>query len=93
MKEMASVTKETESNNLEVQFRLFSEQMAYQRERDMRIYEQNLMAADNVRLAIIKQGEIILALRNISSILSLGLRGHMKPPPKVYTPPPTNDTS
>ena len=30
MKEMASVTKETESNKLEVQLRLFSEQMAYQ---------------------------------------------------------------
>ena len=39
MREMASVTKETESNKLEVQLRLFSEQMAYQRERDMRIYE------------------------------------------------------
>ena len=30
MREMASVTKETESNKLEVQLRLFSEQMAYQ---------------------------------------------------------------
>jgi hypothetical protein len=93
MKEMASITKEIESNKLEVQFRLFSEQMAYQRKRDMRVYEQNLMAADNVRLAIIKQGEIILALRNISDILSLGLRGHIKPPLKVSIPPPINNTS
>ena len=90
---MASITKEIESNKLEVQFRLFSEQMAYQRKRDMRVYEQNLMAADNVRLAIIKQGEIILALRNISDILSLGLRGHIKPPLKVSIPPPINNTS
>ena len=43
--EMTPVTKETESNKLEVQLRLFSEQMTYQRERDMRIYEQNLLAA------------------------------------------------
>ena len=36
MKEVASRTKETESNKLEVQLRLFSKQMMYQRERDMR---------------------------------------------------------
>ena len=56
-------------------------------------YEQNLMAADNARLAIIKQGEIILALGNISNVFSLGLRGHMKFSPNDYIPPPTNDTS
>ena len=91
MKEMASVTKETESNKLEVQLRLFSEQMAYQRERDMRIYEQSLLAADNARLAILKQGEIVLALANISSVLSLGLRGHIDPPRKESTPERSNE--
>ena len=55
MRELASVTKETELNKLEVQFRLFTEQMAYQCERDMRVYEQSLLAADNARLAILKQ--------------------------------------
>ena len=93
MKEMASVTKETESNKLEVQLRLFSEQMAYQRERDMRVYEQSLLAADNARLAILKQGEIVLALGNISSVLSLGLRGHIDAPRKASTPEPSNEAS
>ena len=89
--EMASVTKETESNKLEVQLRLFSEQMAYQRERDMRIYEQSLLAADNARLAILKQGEIALALGNISNVLSLGLKGHIDRPRKASTPDPNNE--
>ena len=93
MKEMASVTKITESNKLEVQLRLFSEQMAYQRERDMRVYEQSLLAADNARLANLKQGEIVLALANISSVLSLGLRGHVDPPRKESTPEPSNEAS
>lgn len=93
MKEMTSVTKKTESNKLEVQLRLFSEQMTYKRERDMRIYEQSLMTADNARLAIIKQGEIVLALGNISSALSLGLRGRIEPPGKASTPEPSNEAS
>ena len=93
MKELASVTKETESNKLEVQLRLFSEQMAYQRERDMRIYEQSLLAADNARLAILKQGEIVLALGNISSVLSLGLRGHIDAPRKASSPEPNDIAS
>ena len=67
--------------------------MTYQRERDMRIYEQSLLAADNTRLAILKQGEIVLALANISNVLSLGFRGHIDPPRKESTPEPSNETS
>jgi hypothetical protein len=93
MKGMASMTKEAESNKLEVQLKLFSEQMTYQRERDMRVYEQSLLAAENARLAILKQGEIVLALSNISSVLSLGLRGHVDPPRNESTPEPTNEKS
>ena len=59
---MTLVIKKMESNKLEVQLRLFSEQMAYRLECDMQIYEQILMAADNVRLAIINQGKIVLSL-------------------------------
>lgn len=39
MKEMISTMKETESNKLEVQLKLFAEQMPYQIECNMRIYE------------------------------------------------------
>ena len=93
MREMTSVTKETESNKLEVQLRLFSEQMAYQRECDMWVYEQSLLAADNARLAILKQEEIVKALGNISSVLSLGLRGHNDLPRRASTPEPSNEAS
>ena len=93
MREMTSVTKETESNKLEVQLRFFSEQMAYQRERDMRVYEQSLLAADNARLAILKQGEIVKALGNISTVLSLGLRGHIDTSRRASTPEPSNEES
>jgi hypothetical protein len=67
--------------------------MTYQRERDMRVYEQSLLMAENGRLAILKQGEIVLALANISSVLSLGLRDHVDPPRKKSTPQPTNEES
>jgi hypothetical protein len=93
MKGMATMTKETEANKLDVQLKLFSEQMTYQRERDMRIYEQSLLAAENARLVILKQGDIVLALANISNILSLGLRGHVDPSRKESTPEPTTEES
>jgi hypothetical protein len=93
MKEMTTMTKEVEASKLEVQLKLFSKQMIYQRERDMRIYEQSLLAAENARLAILKQGDIVLALANISNVLSLGLRGHVDPPRKESTPEPTNEES
>ena len=93
MKGMTSMTKETESNKLEIQLKLFSEQMTYQRERDIRVYEQSLLAAENARFAILKQREIVLALANISSVLSLGLKGHVDPFRKESTPQPTNEES
>jgi hypothetical protein len=88
MKEMTSVTKEIESNKLEVQLQLFLEQMAYQCKHDMWVYEHSLLAADNARFAILKQGEKNLVSRNISSVLSLSLRGHIDPPRKASTPEP-----
>ena len=74
LKAMVSATKETESKKLEVQLKLFAEHMAYQRERDMRIYEQGLLTPENARLAIIKQGEVVNVLAGLSHILTLGLK-------------------
>ena len=67
--------------------------MTYQRERNMRVYEQSLFAANNARLVILKLWEIIIALANNSSVLSLGLRGHIDPPEKESTPEPSNEAS
>jgi hypothetical protein len=59
MKEIVGATRKTESNHLEVQLQLFAEKMQYQREKDQRLYEQGVLAAQNARLAIIKQGELV----------------------------------
>lgn len=87
MKEMVSATKETKSNKLEVQLKLFLEQMTHQREGDMRIYEQGLLVADNAHLAIIKQGEVVSALANISHVLSMGLKMSLNVPNTRSSPP------
>jgi hypothetical protein len=73
MQQMVGATRETESNRLEVQLKLFSEKMQYQREKDQRLYEQGLLASQNARLAIAKQGELVQCLSEISKVLSVGL--------------------
>jgi hypothetical protein len=96
LKAMVSTTKETESKKLKVQLKLFAEHMAYQRARDMRIYEQGLLTVENARLAIIKQGEVVNALAGLSHILTLGLKVQKEVPSMdfTYTPscgePPIN---
>ena len=57
----------------------------------LRVYKQSLRAADNARLAILKQGEIVLVLGNISSMLAMGLRGQMDPPRNARTPEPSDE--
>jgi hypothetical protein len=56
MRDMTEASKKVERNKLEVQLRFFTEQMAYQREKDCRLYEQGLIVAENARLAICKAG-------------------------------------
>jgi hypothetical protein len=71
---MTEASKETERNKLEVQVRLFTKQMAYQHEKERRLYEQGLIAAEKARLAIAKQGELVAYLVTMSSVLSTGLK-------------------
>ena len=58
---------------MEVQLKLFSEQMEYQREKDRRTYENASAANENARLAILKQGEMVNCLAQLSNVLSKGL--------------------
>jgi hypothetical protein len=67
------VTRETESNRLEVQLKLFAEKMQYQRNKDHRLYEQGRVAVENARLAVHKQGELVECLSKMSNVLRLGL--------------------
>jgi hypothetical protein len=73
MRDMAESSRELERNKIEVQLKLFTEQMAYQREKDRRLYENVVIANENARLAILKQGEVVSCLAQLSYVLSKGL--------------------
>lgn len=73
MQEIADASRELERSKIEVQLKLFSEQMEYQREKDRRMYENAVMANDNARLAILKQGEMVTCLSQLSTVLNRGL--------------------
>lgn len=73
MQEIADASRDLERSKIEVQLKLFSEQMAYQREKDRRMYENASIANDNARMAIIKQGEMVACLSQLSTVLGRGL--------------------
>jgi hypothetical protein len=73
MRDMAESSRELERNKIEVQLKLFTKQMAYQREKDRRLYENVVIANENARLAILKQGEVVSCLAQLSYVLSKGL--------------------
>jgi hypothetical protein len=73
MMDMVATSRELEWSKIEVQLKLFSKQMEYQREKDRRLYESALLANENARLAIIKQGEVVSCLSQLSSVLQMGL--------------------
>ena len=71
-----------ERSKIEVQLKLFSEAMAYQRDKDRRNYEMTLAANENARLSILKQGEMVNCLDQLSGVLSKSLittNGHAFP--------------
>jgi len=73
MQTIAEASRDLERSKIEVQLKLFSEQMQYQREKDRRMYEHASIANENARLAILKQGEIVNCLAQLSSVLGQGL--------------------
>jgi hypothetical protein len=74
MRDMAAASWDLERSKIEVQLKLFAEQMAYQRKKDRRLYENAVIANENAHLAIQKQGEVVSCLSQLSSVLSLGLK-------------------
>jgi hypothetical protein len=73
MKDMAAASRDLERSKIEVQLKLFSEQMAYQREKDRRLYENAVIANENAKLSIMKQGEVVSCLQNLSNVLRMGM--------------------
>jgi hypothetical protein len=99
MKAMAEASREVEHRKIDVQLKLFAEQMDYQCEKDWRLYESSRIAQENARLSIIKQGEVVQALSKISGVLRNGLlvspnskeSGIPQPAPNQLPPNPTAD--
>jgi hypothetical protein len=54
MRDMAEASSELERSKIEVQLKLFTEQMAYQWEKDRHLYENATIANKNALLAIMK---------------------------------------
>ena len=73
MQDIAESSRDLERSKIEVQLKLFSEKMSYQREKDRRLYENAVIANENARLSILKQGEVVTCLTNLSGVLSRSL--------------------
>lgn len=71
MQEIANSSRNLEKSKIKVHLKLFIEKMAYQREKDRRIYENQNIANDNARLTISKETEMLSCLVQLSSILSI----------------------
>ena len=70
MQDIAESSRDLERSKIDVQLKLFSEQMLNQREKDKRLYENALAANENARLSILKQGEMVSCLAHLSNVLS-----------------------
>lgn len=86
MQEIADSSRDLERSKIDVQLKLFTEQMSYQREKDRKMYENAAIANENARLAILKQGEMVSCLSQLSHVLSTGLQMSSAFPQVVTTP-------
>ena len=73
MKDIVESIRELERSKIDVQLKLFSEHMQYQREKDLRLYENTAAANENARLSISKQAEMVNCLPHLSTVLSRSL--------------------
>jgi hypothetical protein len=62
--------------------------MQYQREKDQKLHEQGVRASENARLAIVKQGELVQCLSQISKVLNVGLMVSGDPQAHCLNPTP-----
>lgn len=85
MEDIAESSRALERSKIDVQLKLFSEQMAYQREKDRRLYDNAVAANETARLSIIKQGEIVHCLAQLSTLLGRKLSSSSSP--EMETPP------
>lgn len=79
MQDIAESSQALERSKIEVQLKLFTEQMSYQREKDRRLYENAVTANENARLAILKQSEVVHCLAQLSTVLGKTLTSESSP--------------
>ena len=79
MQEIAESSRALERSKIDVQLQLFTEQMAYQREKDRRLYENAVQANENAWLLIMKQGDIVNCLSHLSSVIGKSLSRSSSP--------------
>ena len=77
MQDIADASRDLKRSKIEVQLKLFTEQMSYQWEKDRRLYENAAIANDNARLSILKQREMVSCLSHLSTVLSNSLPMNM----------------
>lgn len=94
LKDMSTLTRETEHKKMDIQLRLFSEHMDFLRTKDRRLHETSLLANQNALVAIQKQGELVKCLADIANVLGkgLGVFSTKETPPPPPTPLPNPET-
>jgi len=73
LKNIADARLEVERSKMDVQMKLFTEQMQYRRDRDQRMLENARLANENRKLAIQVQDQVISCLTQLSHVLQAGL--------------------
>lgn len=66
MKEISEASLQVERSKVDVQVKLFADQMAYQRDRDFRLHE-------TAQMSILKQHEMVQCFRELTAVLGAGL--------------------
>jgi len=73
LKEIAEVGR----SRMDLQLRLFTDQMDYQKERDLRLYENAILVNETAKLAVQKQSQVVSCLVHMSKVLTAGFAGRM----------------
>ena len=66
-------TTTMEKAKIDVQLQIFSQQMAYQRERDLRMHETSVWVNKNAWVALEKQGDMVKCLSELTSVIGKGM--------------------
>lgn len=73
LRDIAEASRDIERSKMELQMKLFSEQMEYQRHRDQRLHDHARNIDDNAKLAILKQSEVVHCLSELTAEFTTGV--------------------